>query len=115
MSQDGCARSLPPLPVVLPQRHELGSSFDAVHCLFSDTFEEKFDPGLPGRLLTDSQKHIGIFRTMLLEINAQVEQRFRKNVALAKQQRNQEPTDSTSAIATRVAGFKLIILKRPIK
>src|SRR5260221_10294225 len=78
MSQDGSGTSLQPLPVVLPQGHELGSSFDAVHCLFSDSFEEKFDPGLPGRLLTDSQKQIGIFRTMLLEIRAQVEQRFSK-------------------------------------
>src|SRR5260370_17693719 len=51
---------------------------------------------------------------MLLEIRAQVEQRFRQNVAFAKQQRNQEPADSAVAIAKRVDGFKLVMQQREI-
>src|ERR1700738_5492909 len=50
-----------------------------------------------------------IFRTGVLEMRAQIEQRSCQNVTFAKQKRNQEPADSAVAIAKRVDCFKLVM------
>ncbi|MGA1518787.1 MAG: hypothetical protein ACO34F_02385 [Burkholderiaceae bacterium] len=70
-------------------------------------FQEEADPGLPVPLLAHAVEQLVVAAAVLLEEQAQVQQRLLEHPGLDQHQHDQEPAQATIAIEKRVDRFKL--------
>src|SRR4051812_22816773 len=76
------------------------------------TFEEELEPLFPRALRSDTLEVVVVGVPMLLEVEAQVQQRLREHLVGAEQQRDQEPTDAAVAVEKRMDRLELDVSER---
>ena len=72
-----------------------------------DAFEEEIDPGFPVALLAHAIEQLVVAAAVLLEEQAQIEQRLLQHASLDQHQHDQQPAQATIAVQKRVDGLEL--------
>ena len=70
---------------------------------------------LPCAFLAHPEEMVLVFLVPLLKIGVQVEERLRQGVALAEQERDEEPAEPAVAVVEGMDGFELIAGSRPAR
>src|SRR4051794_12685463 len=78
----------------------------------NDAFEEEGKPFLPSAVRPDSLQVVVVRVTMLLEVQAQVEQRLLEDLLRTQQQRDEQAADAAVAVKERMDRLELHVSER---
>ena len=77
-----------------------------------DAAQEELEPGLPVAVVPHGVEQPVVLGPVLLEVEAQVEQRLAEHAGVAEEQRDQQPPDAAVAVEEGVDGLELHVRER---
>jgi hypothetical protein len=95
------------LTVLLKEFDQSSSSVDGPFRRLLHTFKEKAEPRFPISLAANSVEQSVVSRTVLLEIETQVKERFTQDTGMAEQESNKQSAHPAVAVEERVYGLEL--------
>jgi hypothetical protein len=106
------SRSLYSCHVLFEQRDKPLRCVDGAGCRRGDAIEEEVEPRFPLAAVSHAIEQPVVIVAVLLEIQAQVEQRLLQHSGVMQQKRDQQPPDTTVSVQERVDRFELHVSQR---